>query len=167
LTAPVDPVSVALTVTAALDTLRIPHTIGGSLASSIAGEPRSTIDIDSVDEDSLRRAIRTRSSTNLIHRETNMKVDLFVARGTPLDLQQIGRHRAVTVSGQTMYVHPPEDILLHKLRGYRAGAEMSDRQWRDVRAIARVQGAALDLAYLRENAPILDVTDLLERALSA
>jgi hypothetical protein len=30
----------------------------------------------------------------------------------------------------------------------------------------RVQGSALDRAYLRENAPVLDVADLLERALS-
>jgi hypothetical protein len=32
----------------ALDALGIVHTIGGSIASSIAGEPRSTIDIDIV-----------------------------------------------------------------------------------------------------------------------
>ena len=31
-----------------LDALQIPHTIGGSIASSFAGEPRATIDIDFV-----------------------------------------------------------------------------------------------------------------------
>ena len=45
---PVDPIAVALSVTRVLDTLGILHTIGGSLASSFAGEPRSTIDIDIV-----------------------------------------------------------------------------------------------------------------------
>jgi hypothetical protein len=44
-TVPVDPIAVALAVTRALDALGIVHTIGGSIAGSIAGEPRSTIDI--------------------------------------------------------------------------------------------------------------------------
>jgi hypothetical protein len=67
--------------------------------------------------------------------------------------------------GRRLHVHPPEDILLQKLRWYRLGAEVSDRQWRDVAAIVRVQGARLDRAYLREGANILGVSDLLERAL--
>lgn len=43
-----DPLDVALLVTRALDELGVTHTIGGSIASSVAGEPRSTIDIDIV-----------------------------------------------------------------------------------------------------------------------
>jgi predicted enzyme related to lactoylglutathione lyase len=43
-----DPIDVALTVAGHLDALAIPYTIGGSLASSFAGEPRSTVDIDIV-----------------------------------------------------------------------------------------------------------------------
>ena len=65
-----------------------------------------------------------------------------------------------------LYVHPPEDILLQKLRWYRKGGEVSDRQWRDIAAIVRVQGPRLDGTYLREGAEILGVTDLLERALA-
>lgn len=48
MTAPVDPIAVALRVTSALAELGIQHTVGGSIASSFAGEPRSTIDIDIV-----------------------------------------------------------------------------------------------------------------------
>ena len=101
---PVDPLAVAWTVSKALDAIGVVNTIGGSLAASFAGEPRSTIDIDIVasleefhaaqlvaaladafyiDESSLRRAIRERTSTNLIHEATQLKVDLFVAGGTP------------------------------------------------------------------------------------
>jgi hypothetical protein len=110
--------------------------------------------------------VREHSSANLIHRASVLKVDLFVAGGTPLDAQQIARRLIVPVGeGMTIGVHPPEDILLQKLRWYRLGGDVSDRQWRDVRGIIRVQGARLDVAYLREHAPTLGVSDLLERAL--
>ena len=185
----IDPIAVAQSVVRVLDALGIAHTIGGSIASSFAGEPRSTIDIDFVvaldearvqalvdalsgdfyaDADALRRAVRARTSANLIHQRTMLKVDLFVAGGTPLDAQQLARRRAVRLeSGVTIHIHPPEDILLQKLRWYRLGGEVSDRQWRDVLAIVRVQGEQLDRDYLRVNAPILDVADLLTRALEA
>jgi hypothetical protein len=182
-----DPAAVALLVTRALDELGIPHTIGGSIASSFAGEPRSTLDVDIIaaiqaehvdslvaalssafyiEGASLRRAIRATSSTNLIHQDTQIKIDLFVAGGTPLDHQQISRRTAVELGpGRTLYIHPPEDILLQKLHWYHKGGAVSDRQWRDVLGIVRVQGARLDTAYLREQAPTLGVEALLERAL--
>jgi len=92
-------------------------------------------------------------------------VDLFVAGGTPLDALQLSRRREVDIDGRRIFVHPPEDILLQKLRWFRAGGETSDRQWRDVVGIVRVQGARLDRSYLKAQAEILQVTDLLEQAL--
>ena len=89
-----------------LETLGLPYSIGGSVASSFSGEPRATLDIDMlvsldeshvgaltaalqdefyVDRDALARAARERSSTNLIHLRTSVKVDLFVAGGSILD----------------------------------------------------------------------------------
>ena len=117
MTAPIDPIAVAALVAGTFDRLGILHTIGGSIASSIAGEPRTTVDIDIV---------------------------------------------AAIDEGD---VHPPEDILLQKLRWYRQGGEISDRQWRDIGGIVRVQGERLDREYLQRNAPILGVADLLARAL--
>lgn len=187
MTGVIDPIETALLVSRLLDELHVLHTIGGSIASSFAGEPRATLDIDIVaalderhvealvtaltpefyvDGDALRRAIRMRSSTNLIHQRTQLKVDLFVAGGTPLDAGQIARRLRVDLGNERfLFVHPPEDILLQKLHWYRRGGEVSDRQWRDVAAIVRVQTGRLDREYLRENAGILGVSDLLERAL--
>lgn len=186
MTAPVDPIAVAAEVAAALDALGVRHTIGGSIAASFAGEPRSTIAIDFVvaldrshvarliaalpqfyaAEEALYRAVDNRGTANLIHQDTQLKVDLFVAGGTPLDDQQLARRQRVEVRpGQVIYIHPPEDVLLQKLRWFRIGGEVSDRQWRDVIGIIRTQLGRLDRAYLTANAPALEVGLQLDRAL--
>jgi hypothetical protein len=140
MTASIDPIETALLVVRHLDALGILHTIGGSIASSFAGEPRSTVDIDIV------VALEERY------------VDPLVAA--------LSAEFYVDGDGRCLHVHPPEDILLQKLRWYRLGGEVSDRQWRDIAGIVHVQGARLDRPYLREGADILGVQDLLDRALA-
>ena len=117
-TGPTDPLRVAGRVGAVLDSLRIAYSIGGSLAGSFAGEPRATLDIDMVvdlddarvtalvealegefyiDEQALRRAVQERSTTNAIHQPTSVKVDFFIAGGTPLDADLLQRRISVSV----------------------------------------------------------------------
>jgi hypothetical protein len=183
-----DPIAVALRVAEALESCGISYLVGGSLASSVVGEPRSTLDVDMVvaltdtqidrlvetlgsefhaDPEALRRAVRERSSANLIHLATSTKIDLFVVGGTPLDEQQMHRRQRVRVAtdpDRYLSFYTPEDILLQKLRWYRMGDEISDRQWRDILGILLARGPALDGRYLDQGASILDVQDLLDRA---
>jgi hypothetical protein len=184
-----EPFAVAALVAGELERIGVDYTIGGSLAASFAGEPRTTIDVDFVaaiesaqvpalaaalatefyvDLVALERAVQQRSRVDIVHEATNIKVDIFIAGGTPLDHQQLRRRLKVEVApGVMLFVHPPEDILLQKLRWFRLGGEVSDRQWRDIRGIVRVQGTRLDRDYLTANALVLGVADLLERLLNA
>jgi len=78
---------------------------GGSVASSILGLPRATLDIDLVadlrgahvtalydarindhyvDQDTMRWAVSTRRSFNAIHQASMTKVDVFCAGNDPL-----------------------------------------------------------------------------------
>jgi len=185
-----EPIRVALIVAAALDACRVRYLVGGSLASAVSGEPRSTLDVDMVvelaerdvdplaaalgedfhvDAKALRRAIRERSSANVIHHETATKVDLFIAGRSPLDRGQMDRRQRVKVAADPdawLYVYTPEDILLQKLAWYRLGNEVSDRQWRDVIGIILVQEGQMDGDYLHQGAETLGVSGLLQRALS-
>lgn len=58
-----------------------------------------------------------------------------------------------------------EDIVLQKLLWFRAGGEVSDRQWLDLLGVLKVKRAELDLSYVERWATELSLDDLLRRAL--
>lgn len=66
--------------------------------------------------------------------------------------------------GQPLLVKSPEDTVLRKLLWYREGGSVSERQWRDVMAVLRESGAALDAGHLDRWASRLGLEDLLARA---
>lgn len=186
-----EPISIILQVTGALEALGVPYFIGGSLASAIYGISRATLDVDVIadlhldqvepfaallgnafylDDQSMREAIRQRSSFNLIHRETMFKVDVFIRKTRPYDQLQFNRRVIQTLATEperSVYMASPEDMILAKLEWYRLGGEVSERQWSDVQSVLKVQAERLDQDYLRQWATQLDILDLLERALSA
>lgn len=96
-----------------------------------------------------------------------MKVDLFGHAHGPFDESEFSRRRQIAVAsaGAQLWVKSPEDTVLRKLCWYRDGGGVSDRQWRDLVGVLRLNAGSLDGDYLRRWAKHLDVTDLLNRAL--
>lgn len=119
-----------------------------------------------VSEDAVQSAVRDRTSFNAIHRTALVKVDLFLLREDPLDIEQMRSRRVQTIGGQAesfIYVTSPEVLVLRKLAWYRDGGKASDRQMNDVLGILKVQRNRLDLDYLRGWADRLGLRDLLDR----
>jgi hypothetical protein len=170
-----------------LDSLGVSWVLGGSLASSIVGEPRATMDIDVavaidlehidrlvaaveddyyVSADQAREAVVRHSSFNLIHYESGMKVDLFPLSDDPLDVRQLaGREHIDIAPGVAVWVGAAPDQVLRKLRWYELGGETSERQWRDVLSILRVQGDRIDRPRLLVDAGLLGLGGLVAKAL--
>jgi hypothetical protein len=57
-------------------------------------------------------------------------------------------------------------MILAKLDWWKQGGGVSNRQWNDILEIIKEKHAALDIAYLRQSAPMLEVADVLEKAFS-
>jgi hypothetical protein len=55
---------------------------------------------------------------------------------------------------------------LQKLDWYRKSGDVSDRQWRDVLGLIKVQAERLDREYLTRWADTMGLTDLLRRAIA-
>lgn len=168
--------------------LRIPYAVVGSLASSARGIPRSTVDGDLVaairvrdaeriaaalghdwyaDAEQMRDAISAGRSFNIIHQPSFLKFDIFPAAEEFHDIQlERATEVAVPFFGEPVlcFVATAEDILLAKLRWYRQGGEVSERQWTDIHGILAIN-PELDFAYVNPWAARLGVADLLARAL--
>jgi hypothetical protein len=184
-----DAIRVSLIVTRILEELGVPYLIGGSVASIIHGEPRLTNDIDLVadireehvsqlvaaletdfyiDDRAIRRAIRERKSFNILYLETMYKVDIFIPRGDEWSREQMrlreGKNLVEGDDSTVRLVSNPETTVLQKLWWFRRGNEVSDRQWRDVLGVLKVQSDRLDYDYLKHWAARLFISDLLEKA---
>ena len=184
-----EPLVVVARIAGVFDDLAVPYLVGGSLASSVYGVPRATQDVDLVadiraehvdrftahlqgdfyvDADMIRDAIARRASFNVVHLPTMFKADVFVLRADAWSREEMKRARVERLSIDDRDVSirfaTPEDTLLHKLIWYKLGNEISDRQWSDILGVLRVQGDALDTAYMNYWADLLDVARLLRRA---
>lgn len=185
-----DIVQAILPVVEVFEQLGVGYYIGGSVASSAHGLPRSTLDVDLVadlrptqvasfvgslektyyiDPEMILDAIHREASFNIMHLETMIKIDIFILKHQAFDQQAFKRIQQTPLStregDQQFSLASPEDIALYKLWWYRLGGEVSERQWNDVLGVFKVQGEALDVSYMKHWAGVIDVLDLLNRAL--
>jgi len=186
-----EPILVLARLARIFDALGIRYLVGGSLASSLYGIPRATQDVDLVadlelshvgdltaafsggfyaDAAMILDAVDRHESFNVVDLETMFKADIFVARGDPWSCEEMARARPerLDAPGGAVSINfaSPEDTLLHKMVWYKLGNQTSERQWRDIVGVVKVQGASLEVAYLERWAPTLGVSDLLLRALN-
>jgi hypothetical protein len=174
-----------------LNKLNVPYLIAGSFASSIHGQARSTNDIDLVVDmapkhvdplvvalepdfymarEQIDEAIERRTSFNAIHFKTSFKVGIFLPQNSRFDALRFENRTLECLGndpGCLAYISSAEDVILAKLAWYRLGNEISDRQWRDILDVIKVQGANLNKNYLNDLALELGVADLLEKAFPA
>lgn len=185
-----DPIYLARKVAVLLESLNIPYYIGGSVASSLQGEVRFTEDLDLVvsiqpnqtqsilnafskdfyiSEIAVDDAMRGRTSSfNIIDLETTEKADIFVMRNDAFAHSKMERRQLYIPvnrpASEAIYLCSPEDTVLQKLVWYRMTKNESQRQWRDVLGVLKLQGDRLDFGYLQKWAEELSLSDLLETA---
>jgi len=135
-------IDIALKVARALTAVEADYFLGGSLASSLQGEPRATNDIDfvialplgkvgelaaalgpefEVDIDTLRDAVLRASCANAFYLPFVTKIDFFGRGYEPFDESEFSRRRTTIVSatGESLVVKSPEDTVLRKLLWFR------------------------------------------------
>ncbi|WP_414754420.1 hypothetical protein [Anabaena sp. CCY 9910] len=170
------------------ESINISYYVSGGVASSIHGEPRSTRDLDLVIEiqpDQIDLLIITLETAgyycplgavedlkrgqermlNITHTETIANADLYITDTSPFASSQMARRILPDLDGiSPFWVASPEDTILQKLLWSRNS--QSEKQWRDVLGILKLQAINLDYAYLTQWAEDLNLVDAFSRALT-
>jgi len=148
------------------------YMVTGSMASMIYAEPRMTLAVDLVVElhvDDTERLLACfpesefyrpplevvreesarpiRGHFNLIHHETGVKADLYVAGTDPLHAWALPRRRRIEMTTGWITLAPPEYVILRKLEFWREGG--SEKHLRDIRAMLMSE-VELDLDFLEQ-----------------
>lgn len=172
-----------------LKKFNVPYYICGSLASSIYGIARSTQDVDMVSDlrnisvdlfvkllcedyfitaDMINEAIKDKSSFNLIHLETMIKIDVFILKDDPYHRISLKRLKEDSIDPDKNLIKvnlsSAEDVILSKLHWYKIGNEISERQWLDILGVIKIQGDKLDKKFLLQWSEYLEVDALLKKA---
>ena len=168
--------------------LVIPYALSGSLASSLYGLQRATLQIDFIaglgqkhlpsfcaqlsglyllDKEEIEAAIRQKSCFTLVHLESLFKVIVTLPAMLTMGQQVFHRVRKITlVEGeQPVPVLSPEQMILLLLEAFKRSNERADDLWYDLLGMVKVQGTDLDMPFLTQQAALLGVTELLARAL--
>lgn len=186
-----DPLWLAVKIAQIFDRLAISYYVGGSVASSLQGEIRATEDLDLVADltrsqaDSLinemseefyisdvavNDALSGRTSSfNTIHQATIEKADIFILKNDAFSRSKMSRrllYMSQDVTNAAFYICSPEDIILQKLLWFTMTNNESQKQWRDILGVMKLQGETLDFGYLWQWADTIGVAEFLQKALT-
>jgi hypothetical protein len=170
------------------------YLVTGSVASMAYGEPRLTNDIDLIlaikeaDVVSLvesfpetdyylppvevihsERIRPQRGHFNIIHQNTMLKADVYLAGSDPLHRWAFLNARHMEIDGSRVSFAPPEYVIIRKLEFFREGG--SEKHLRDIASILIETDAALDTEFIaREttdrglSAPWIRAKEIAERS---
>lgn len=172
-----------------LDESGINYFIGGSIASSAYGIARATLDVDMIvqlkqiqadilveklsseyyiDAEMITNAIKDKSSFNIIHLESMLKMAFFISQDLAFDLKSFERKTQNNLDESDesikIYLSSAEDIILSKLNWFNLSNQTSEKQWQDIMGVIKVQKNNLDKEYLKHWAIQLDLFSLLQKA---
>jgi hypothetical protein len=155
-----------------IDKLGMRYLVSGSVAAMLYGEPRVTHDIDFIiflrDEDVSRlstaypgpefyvppreviaaETARARGSFNVIHADSGLKADFYLAGRDELHAWAFRNVRQYAIGGRTIRLAPPEYVIVRKLEYFREGG--SEKHLRDIRSMLAVSGDQMDAAALND-----------------
>ena len=159
------------TFIAPLERHRLRYLVTGSVAAMAYGEPRLTNDIDlileiqSTDVDSLRlvfpetgfylppadvihseRIRPQRGHFNIIHLESMLKADVYLAGADPLHRQAFENSLRMEIDGIHVAFAPPDYVILRKLEFFKEGG--SEKHLRDISSMLAESGSEIDQDYL-------------------
>ncbi|HLP90648.1 MAG TPA: hypothetical protein VK184_18965 [Nostocaceae cyanobacterium] len=184
-----DSISLAGELHQIFDLIKIPYYISRGVASSIYGEPHSTRDLDLVIQiptnqiDLLVKTLedarfycpagavedlknQREKMLNITHTETIANADIYLMDNSQFANSQMSRKKLLNLEGiPVFWVISPEDLILQKLLWGKSS--QSEKQWRDVLGILKLQAESLDDSYLTEWSEKLDIVDTFNQALQA
>lgn len=99
---------------------------------------------------------------NVIHRETALRADVYLAGDDPLVAWAFDRRVRLPVGAAEIWIAPIEYVILRKLEYYEQSG--SDRHLRDVAMMLRISGETVDTEALAEWCERLHLQDTLDRA---
>ncbi|MBX3165822.1 MAG: hypothetical protein KF760_00365 [Candidatus Eremiobacteraeota bacterium] len=163
------PIAIGWEVLRHFEELSVDYMVVGSVASSLQGIARSTLDMDvlarlsraqalalveRLQEDfyvspaAVEEAVRRKSMFNVVQFSSGFKIDVYVLGGKPFEREEFARRQPIVSEGRTLWVATAEDLIISKLDWYRLGGEVSERQWRDVVGLVQLHRERLDMNYL-------------------
>lgn len=104
---------------------------------------------------------------SVTHMQMVLNADLVLNANTAFALSKMERRRLEAIGldeSERFWLASPEDVILAKLLW--GQQSQSEKQWRDVLGVLKVQGDSLDFAYLSQWAARLDLTELMQRAIA-